>query len=217
MTAAEQTPSSRKRAPQQRSEQTRAEILRAATELFTSLGFEGVSLRTIEAHAGVQRGAIAYHFKSKDELWRRAIDRVFERFAAHLDPLEATLRDLDPVARLRTVIVAFVRFSAEMPELSRLMVQEGKRSSWRLDYIVDAHMRPRIDWLNEILGETLDPHTYYIVIGASAMVFSVEFECRRAFGIDPTTDEFIRLHAARIADMILLARKQAPAEGDRNE
>jgi AcrR family transcriptional regulator len=212
MVTPQHTPSSRKRAPQQRAEHTRAEILRAATALFTSLGFEGVSLRTIEAHAGVQRGAIAYHFESKDELWRRAIDRVFERFAEHFDPLESTLRDLDPVARLRMAIVAFVRFSAEMPELSRLMVQEGKQSSWRLDYIVDTHMRPRIDWLDELLGEPLDPHTYYIVIGASAMVFDVEFECRRAFGIDPTSDEFIRMHAARIADMILLARQEVPAK-----
>ena len=51
-------------------------------------------------------------------------------------PLESTLRDLDPVARLRMAIGAFVRFSAEMPELSRLMLQEGKQSSWRLDYIM---------------------------------------------------------------------------------
>jgi hypothetical protein len=101
------------------------------------------------------------------------------RFAERFDPLESTLRDLDPAARLRMAIVAFVRFSAEMPELSRLTVQEGKQSSWRLDYVVDTHMRPRIEWLNELLGEPLDPHTYCIVIGASAMVFDVEFECRR--------------------------------------
>jgi hypothetical protein len=48
------------------------------------------------------------------------------------------------------------------------------------------------------------------VIGASAMVFDVEFECRRAFGIDPTTDEFIRMHAARIVDMTFSPDKKYP-------
>jgi hypothetical protein len=71
-------------------------------------------------------------------------------------------------------------------------------------------MRPRIDWLTELLGEPLDPHTDYIVIGASAMVFDVEFECRRAFAIDPTTDEFIRMHAARIVDMTFSPDKKCP-------
>ncbi len=50
---------------------------------------------------------------------------------------------------------------------------------WTSPEIVDTPMRARIDRLDELLGEPLDPHTYYSVIGASAMVFDVEFECRR--------------------------------------
>ena len=198
-----------RRAPQQRAELTRRSILKAAVELFSSLGFDGVSLRTIEAHAGVQRGAVAYHFDSKDALWRQAIDSVFERFEVHFAPLDSTLRDLDPDLRLRTAITAFVRFSAEMPELNRLMVQEGKQASWRLDYIIDRHMRPGFDRVTELLGSPLDPHTYYFIIGASAMVFNVEYECRIVFGVDPTTDEFIRDHASRVADLILRTRSDA--------
>ena len=209
------TDSRQKRAPQQRAEQTRSVILAAAIELFSSLGFDGVSLRTIEAHAGVQRGAVAYHFESKDALWRQAIDVVFEKFAAHFASLDSTLRDLAPDLRIRMAITAFVRFSAEVPELSRLMVQEGKQSSWRLDYIIDKHMRPGFDRLTEIFGAPLDPHTYYFIIGASSMVFNVEYECRSVFGVDPTTDEFIRDHASRVADLILHARSQAPREPER--
>ena len=210
MPAPEAASQSRKRAPQQRAEQTREALLSAAVELFSSLGYDGVPLRTLEAHAGVQRGSIAYHFESKPSLWKRAIDRVFERLAAHFDPLGATLRDLDPEARLRTAITAFVRFSAETPELSRLMVQEGKQDSWRLDYIVDTYLRPRIEWMAEAVGEPLDPHIYYFVIGGAATVFDVEHECRKIFGVDPTSDAFIREHAARVADLVIALRPNAP-------
>ncbi|MBW2243697.1 MAG: TetR family transcriptional regulator [Deltaproteobacteria bacterium] len=206
-TKAEPTPI-RKRAVQQRAEDTRAAILVEAIELFSSRGFDGVSLRTIEANAGVQRGAIAYHFTSKDGLWRCAIDQVFARFVDRLEPLEATLRDLEPAVRLRTAIAAFVRFSAEVPELSRLMVQEGKQASWRLDYIVDTYMRPRQAWLTELVGTQLDAHTFYFVIGAAKTVFDVEHECRSLFGVDPTSDEFIREHATRLADLIQSAQKR---------
>ena len=200
-----------KRATQQRAEETRRSILRAAIQLFSSLGFDGVSLRTIEAHAGVQRGAVAYHFESKDSLWRETIDFVFEKFAVHFGPLDSTLRDLEPELRIRTAITAFVRFSAEMPELNRLMVQEGKQSSWRLDYIIDTHMKPGVDRLTDMLGFEIDAHTYYLMVGASALVFSVEHECRNVFGVDPTTDEFIRDHASRVADLILQARNDSAA------
>jgi TetR/AcrR family transcriptional regulator len=207
-TAAETRP--RTRAPQRRAEQTRAALLSAAVELFSSLGYEGVSVRTLEAHAGVQRGAVAYHFGAKEALWRAAVDRVFERFAAHFDPLEATLRDLARDARIRAAIAAFVRFSAETPELSRMMVQEGKQPSWRLDYIVDRYVRPQLAWLQEVVGFHLDAHTYYAAIGAASVVFDVEHECRRLFGVDPTADAFIREHAARVAELILAAARREP-------
>jgi AcrR family transcriptional regulator len=212
MPASATAPQSRKRAPQQRAEHTREALLSAAIALFSSLGYDGVSLRTLEAHAGVQRGSIAYHFESKQALWKRAIDRVFERFAAHFDPLGATLRDLDPEARLRTAITAFVRLSAEMPELNRLMVQEGKQPSWRLDYLVDTYLRPRVEALSELVGAPLDPHIYYFVIGGAATVFDVEHECRMIFDVDPTSDEFIREHAARLADLAVALRPHAPGK-----
>jgi len=209
MASPDPIPTRPKRAPQQRVEMTRNSIVAAAIELFSSVGYDGVSLRTIETHAEVQRGAIAYHFDSKDALWRHAIDRVFENFSRHFEPLNSTLRDLVGEARLRMAITAFVRFSAETPELNRLMVQEGKQSSWRLDYIIESHMRPHLEWLDDLLGAPIDAHTYYAMIGASAMVFSVEHECRGVFGVDPTTDEFIRNHAARVADLILSAQQRA--------
>ena len=193
------------RAPQKRAEETRETLIAMAIERFSSMGYDGVSVRALESDAGVQRGAVAYHFDNKETLWKRAVDRIAERFAKQFAPLEPIIRDLDPEDGLRAGIAAFVRFSAEQPELNRLMVQEGRHDSWRLEYIVDTFVAQRRDWLKDVFGMLSDPHLYYILIGSAAFVFDVEHECRRLFDVDPTTDEFIREHAARVADMTIAA------------
>jgi len=203
-----------KRAPQQRAEETKAALLDQAVEMFSTLGYEAVSVRALEVEAKVQRGAAAYHFGGKETLWKRAIDRLLERLTQTFVPLEQVILDLDEEARIRAVITAFVRYSAEAPQLNRLMVQEGRHNSWRLDYIVDTFTRGQLVWTSDLLGILADPHTYYIMIGASSFVFDVEHECRKLFNIDPTTDEFIRTHAARVADMVIAA--QVAASGRTN-
>jgi len=195
-----------KRAPQQRAEETKTALLVTAIEMFSTLGYDGVSIRALETQAEVQRGAAAYHFGTKEDLWKRAIDRLLQRIIDAFQPLEQIILDLDEDARLRAVITALVRYSAEAPELNRLMVQEGRYDSWRLDYILDSFTRGQLEWSKDVLGLFSDPHTYYIIIGSSTFVFDVEFECRKLFGVDPTTDEFIRTHAARVADLVLATR-----------
>lgn len=202
------------RGPQKRAEETRESLVALAIERFSTLGYDGVSVRALESDAGVQRGAVAYHFDNKETLWKRAVDRIAEQFAAHFAPLEPIIRDLDVEDGLRAGIAAFVRFSAEQPELNRLMVQEGRHDSWRLAYIVDAFVAQRREWFEDVFDMLSDPHIYYIMIGSASFVFDVEHECRRLFDVDPTSDEFIREHAARVADMMITARRNAiPSKG----
>jgi len=56
---------------------TRQKILDAAEKLFARHGFESTSLRSIIASAGVNLGAIHYHFRSKEGLIRAVIERRF--------------------------------------------------------------------------------------------------------------------------------------------
>ncbi|MBB1154187.1 MULTISPECIES: ScbR family autoregulator-binding transcription factor [Amycolatopsis] len=55
-------------ARQERAEQTRKAILDAAASRFDAVGFLGASLSDILAEAGVTKGALYFHFKSKEEL-----------------------------------------------------------------------------------------------------------------------------------------------------
>ena len=177
-------------------------LLEAGTELFSSLGFEGVSLRTIETHAGVQRGLVAYHFETKEAFWKKVVDGVFAQLMERNAQVLSLMDALPRRERVKLYATMFVRFSADVPQLNRLMVQEGKAPSWRMDYIADTYIRPLQESGRAMLGVDFDPHGYYLLVGAGAFVFSVEHECKKVFGVDPRSDEFVNQHAAMVADII---------------
>ncbi|MEL6827942.1 MAG: TetR family transcriptional regulator [Pseudomonadota bacterium] len=179
--------------------------MKTAIQMFSSFGYDGVSIRALEVQAGVQRGAVAYHFDGKEELWKSMVDEIMDRFGAHIDPLSTTIQDLDKKAGNRALMAALIRFSAETPEFNRLMMSEGGRDTWRMSYIVDHVTKGRFSWVSEYSGMFRDAHDYYIMIGAATFVFGVEHECRRIFDVDPTTDTFIREHASRVSDLWELA------------
>lgn len=60
-------------ARQDRAERTRNAILDAAAAVFDERGFDGASLSEILSKAGVTKGALYFHFSSKEELARALI------------------------------------------------------------------------------------------------------------------------------------------------
>jgi AcrR family transcriptional regulator len=64
----------------QRRAATIAAILRAAAHLFRAHGFNATSIDDIAARAGVAKGAVYHHFKSKEQIFAR----VFEQMTAAL-------------------------------------------------------------------------------------------------------------------------------------
>ncbi len=198
------------RRPQQRALATRNALLETAVNAFSVVGYDGVSLRQLEQQAGVKRGLVAYHFGSKEKLWRAAVDELFEALAVEFGSGLQVLADVAPVEAARGFIRALVRYSAAHPELNRLMMQESVAASWRVEYIVDRHIRPLLETLAILMPDAArllwgerDPHRYYLMIGASASVFSAEEECRRLFGQSPRQAAFVERHAEMVVSMLV--------------
>ncbi len=196
---------------QDRAVVTRDKLLEAAIRTFTAVGYAAASTRQIEADAGVKRGLITYHFKTKDVLWKAAAEWLFATGAEELASAERHAAAVDPLARMRYFIRAYVRFCARFPEVNRLMVQEGMRDDWRLDWLVEHAVRPwyrRVEQLFEgaralgIAPQMEFVHFYYILTGASALLFSMAPEARRLAGIDPTSDAVIDAHAEALAQLL---------------
>ena len=60
-----------------KSERTRAAVLAAAEGLFSERGFDATPLGAIGDRAGIQAGAILYHYASKRELYEAVLERMF--------------------------------------------------------------------------------------------------------------------------------------------
>jgi AcrR family transcriptional regulator len=197
-----------KRADQR--EQTRERIVEAAAEAFSERGFRGASTREIATRADTNQGLITYHFRSKDELWRAAADRIFGKLRTQLGARFASLTGLPARDRAREAIREYVRFVAAHPELFRFMVEEGKTDSERMEWLVDHHLRPLFESFLQ-LGESFSgqvgseqmPHAYYVMAGAGSVIFAVAPECRRLTGLDPTTRKAVDAHADFVARLLV--------------
>ncbi|MFF1412558.1 ScbR family autoregulator-binding transcription factor [Streptomyces sp. NPDC058289] len=66
------------RARQERAEITRQAILDGAAIAFDRTGFHGTSLTDVVGHAGVTKGALYFHFSSKEALAQTLMDEQFQ-------------------------------------------------------------------------------------------------------------------------------------------
>ena len=135
--------------------ETRERIIEAAAEAFAELGFRAASTRDIAARAGANQGLITYHFRSKEELWKAAADRIFgfSRDSLRARPQASAART--PREQAREAIRQYVRFAAAHPELFRLMVDEGKNKEARMHWLVDTHLKPLYAAFEQLLGRTI--------------------------------------------------------------
>jgi AcrR family transcriptional regulator len=64
--------------------QMRVKLARSAFELFAQRGIRNVNLDEIAAHAGVTKGSIYWHYKSKKEVILAACDHYYLRWRRHV-------------------------------------------------------------------------------------------------------------------------------------
>lgn len=190
---------------------TRERIVEAAAELFAERSFDGATTRAIAARAGVAQPLLNYHYRSKDELWRAAVDHLFDLLTssalANLDDLEG----LDDLSAAKRRVREFVTFSARHPQLHRIITQESKADGPRMDYLVERHVRPLYDSTTELFAhlaaDGLVPpipteHLYYILTGAGPTMFVLAPECRRLTGLDPEDEVVAEAHADAICTLL---------------
>jgi AcrR family transcriptional regulator len=115
------------------------EILDKALGMFATVGYDGMSLRTLNRELGVSHNLIYQRFGTKEELWRSAVDYGFGRLMRHMQGLFDPIIS-DPLEQLRLAVYRFVVYSADHPELVALMNIEGRQETDRLAYIYDTYI-----------------------------------------------------------------------------
>lgn len=103
------------RKTQEESQETRKNILECAKRLFSKRGYERTSLSDIAKYSGVSRGAIYWHFESKEDLLVNLVEYVDVKtegvryFFESASPLEQ-----DPLSKLKAFVLCI--FSEELSE-----------------------------------------------------------------------------------------------------
>lgn len=121
-------------AMQQRAVLTRSRVLRAAAEVFARTGFLAASMNEIVEAAGVTKGAVYFHFPSKEALavaiveeqfaqWPPVVDAIIENSPNSLISIIALTYEVGTRFRDDVLVTAGVRLSferelvkADMPE-----------------------------------------------------------------------------------------------------
>jgi TetR/AcrR family transcriptional regulator len=127
-------------------------VLHLAFESFAEFGYEGTTLRELAKRLGVSHNLLNVRFGSKADLWRKSVDWRVARFGG---PVFSVFDrgDLDPESRLVLLVHRFCGWAAENPSFISISHAEGRRSTWRLDYLVELYILPFRHSLDALFAE----------------------------------------------------------------
>lgn len=111
---------------QERAEATRDSVLRGAAGVFIRLGYANASLSEIIAESQVTKGALYFHFGSKEELARAVIDEGAARFDAKCELwLDRRTPALESLIGISSVTVDIGAHDVLVRATFRLLVEIG--------------------------------------------------------------------------------------------
>src|SRR5712664_1658070 len=103
-----------------RSTRAKAQVERAAIELFAARGVDGVSIGEIASLAGVSQGALYRHYPSKEDLAWGLFSTAYLRTGAELDEIGGRQRGFR--ARIGAMMAHFCTLYDRDPDLFRFML-----------------------------------------------------------------------------------------------
>jgi TetR/AcrR family transcriptional regulator len=146
-----------------------AQIRVAATKLFATRGYEGVSLQAIADAVGVAKQTLLYHYPSKELLRRAVIDNVFEHWRR---TLPAILQAVTSGKRRFTALTEeLVRFFTHDRDRARLLARELLDNPKDTQRLMGESLRPWLLLLAEYIREgqrvgliraDVDPESYVL-------------------------------------------------------
>ncbi|HUR09013.1 MAG TPA: TetR/AcrR family transcriptional regulator [Nonomuraea sp.] len=171
----------------------RDRILDAVERMLVSGGADAIRLDAVAAQAGVSKGGLLHHFRSKQALLEGVLERQVARFQAELPPAGSspgtfTLAWLD--ATIPTTDVP-ARGHADQVAVALLAALSGGPE------VLDAFRRRYEVWQERLTDDGLDPSIAYLVRLAVDGWWMA-----RLLDLAPPRDELHRQVRARLAAMI---------------
>jgi AcrR family transcriptional regulator len=204
------------RPPAQSGVHGREALVEATLELLGEPG-KPFTLRAVAERAGVQPTLVHYHFGSREELIRAALDGLTGRVIGELEA--ATAGDEGVEARLRALVRQAVQTFHRHPYLPRLVIEQVLLpDDAQPDAVADRAAQRCARMFAEVLGagrasgelNEIDPrHAVPMILGTCAWFFLAGRLTRREFGLDPDDAETVEDFGRHAADFVWNALREA--------
>src|SRR6202162_1434660 len=143
----------------ERDQETRQRVLEAAAHLFALRGFKKVTIREICTAANANVAAVNYHFGDKLGLYREVLQLAAEALRSTTEAAKESAAGGAAEEKLRRFVHVHLRrmLGAERDDwIHRLINREIADPTPALDTLVDHGLRPRLEYLSNIVAEMLD-------------------------------------------------------------
>ena len=202
---------SRARKPKLDTFEPREKLLLAAVELFARYGYDPVSTGQIAKAAGLTQSMVHYHFGSKSEIWKAAIERLMHQRGIVFPIGHLELQDLDPLTKLKVMVRKFLLANAADPNLNRILVHEGMVRSPRLKWLAQRYMTSGYRIFDQAIKEAIDaglirpiplPIVTNIVVSACTMTFSHNVLIDEVYSVDINQSDFLTAFSNAVIDIL---------------
>jgi len=146
-----------------------AHIRAAASKLFATHGYEGVSLQAIADSVGITKQTLLYHYPSKDALRRAVIEHVLSHWRRALPAMLQAVTS--GRRRFQALTEELIRFFDSDRDRARLLFREVLDNPSDTKRLLVESLRPWIllvaEYIREgqktgLIREDVDPETYVL-------------------------------------------------------
>jgi AcrR family transcriptional regulator len=138
--------------------ETRDRVLAAAEQLFAEHGFRKVTVREICRVAGANVASVNYHFRDKFGLYREVLHSAIVVMRATTEAARKAGQGRPAEEQLRQFISIYLHrlLTPGHESIQRLIHWELHDPSPALDEIVDQAIRPRIEYLADVVARMIE-------------------------------------------------------------
>jgi TetR/AcrR family transcriptional regulator len=128
----------------------RDDLLQASLRAFAEHGYNGMSMRGLAEHLGISHGLLNLRFGTKQQLWETCVEFGLDKFRQRMIdlPREGSLE-----TRFKAAVMQVLDATRAVPEMLRILNQEGTAQSARLTHIADTILAERYSRLEEVIAE----------------------------------------------------------------
>jgi TetR/AcrR family transcriptional regulator len=204
---------------------TRGKILAFATEEFAARGFDGARVDAIVARCGISKNLLYHYFESKEALFISVMERAYAAMRERQNAV--LLGGDDPVADMRTLVVAMVRHFAASPDFIALLATENIHRAQHIakSHAIQAMYNPLRATLRRLVRDgqarglfrsDVDWVDLYISISAMASYFvSNRYTLATVLRTDLSTPARLRRRMRHVPDMVIAYLTEGAGSGRR--